>query len=73
MPRRAPRRRDEPADSPADAAPLNQIELELDAWERYVRDFTRVYALDEGQRQAAESILFEMQARARDHYRRHRR
>lgn len=45
----------------------DQILMELDAWERYVKDFILTYSLDEGQRDAALSVLSELQTRARAH------
>jgi len=57
-------RRPEPAGDP--------VENEVEAWTRYVQDFCSNYQLDRMQREAAYSILREMQQRAlahRDRYR----
>lgn len=54
------------------AAPQDPIEQELDAWQRYVERFTRLYALNEAQKSAAFSMLKELRERAiahRDRYR----
>ncbi len=40
---------------------------ELTAWERYVMDYCEKYELDRSQRNAAQSILRELRARAADH------
>lgn len=50
----------------------DQIEQELDRWDRYVADFVSRYQLDEGQRSAALSLLSEIKRRAKDHRERYR-
>jgi hypothetical protein len=50
------------------AQALTEFDLEMVAWDGYVRDFMARYELDDGQRKAAESILVEMKARARAYY-----
>ncbi len=45
----------------------DQIALELQAWDRYVEEFIRIYALDEGQRDAVRSVLSELKDRAIAH------
>ncbi|RME41849.1 MAG: hypothetical protein D6788_00335 [Planctomycetota bacterium] len=47
--------------------PPDQIALEVDAWERYVREAAERYGFDAGQRSAAESVLEEMKGRAFHH------
>ena len=61
------------SEGPADAfAPIEagalpkRVAEEMDAWTRYVRDFCDHFELDQAQRNAAESMLREMTARARD-------
>jgi hypothetical protein len=61
-----------PAPPPAQAAPPDPIEDELDAWDRYVADFIAAFKLDEGQQTAATSILRELKVRARAHRDYHR-
>ncbi len=45
----------------------DQIAVELIAWDRYVEEFIRIYALDEGQRDAVLSVLSELKDRAIAH------
>lgn len=45
----------------------DQIAVELKAWDRYVEEFIRIYALDEGQRDAVLSVLSELKDRAIAH------
>jgi hypothetical protein len=52
---------------PVQLAPLDPIEVELDAWDRYVADFIAAFKLDDGQQAAATSILRELKVRARAH------
>lgn len=52
--------------------PVDQIRVELSAWEQFTRDFIRIYDLDEGQRTAALSCLKELTDRANSHRDRHR-
>lgn len=70
------RRRMEQARKIAESAPqsqeTDQIALELKAWEKYVREFIRIYKLDEGQRTAVLSVLSELKERALAHRDRHR-
>ncbi|UCC32492.1 MAG: hypothetical protein JSU86_09455 [Phycisphaerales bacterium] len=70
------RRRMEQARKTAEIAPqseeTDQIALELKTWERYVREFIRIYKLDEGQRTAVLSVLSELKERALAHRDRHR-
>ncbi len=73
--RPAPTGRGTPATSSqptTEPQPADEFEAEMAAWDEHVRDFIVRYELDEGQRKTAESILGEMQARARDHYHYHR-
>ena len=53
-------------------SPADELELEMSAWDRYVRLFVTRYGLDATQRLAAESILTELKDRARAHHHRHR-
>lgn len=53
-------------------AHTDEFDLEITAWDRFVREFIEKYDLDDAQRRAAESILLELKARARDHYHAHR-
>ncbi|RJP32732.1 MAG: hypothetical protein C4547_13530 [Phycisphaerales bacterium] len=55
------------ADSPPD-----QIEIELDNWQKYVERFIRTYKLDDPQTAAAHSILKELRERAIGHRDAHR-
>jgi len=72
-PRRAERRRRrmEQASKTTQPAPeskeTDQIALELTAWEQYVKEFIRIYKLDEGQRSAVLSVLSELKERAVAH------
>ncbi len=45
----------------------DQIAVELKGWDRYVEEFIRIYALDEGQRDAVLSVLSELKDRAIAH------
>lgn len=47
--------------------PVDQIALEVDAWEKYVVDFAKTYELDRAQRLTADSVLSELRQRAIDH------
>lgn len=58
--------------SQAQPDPADELRLEMESWDRFVQAFIARYGLDAGQRKAAESILAEMKARARDHYQRNR-
>ena len=51
----------------AESAEDDQIELELQAWDKFVAEFIRAYRLNEGQRTAALSCLNELKERARGH------
>lgn len=51
----------------ATAEPADQIELEMEAWERHVAAFITRYGLDEGQQSAARSFLSELKGRALAH------
>ena len=56
----------------AEEEPPDQIELELDSWQKYVEHFIGLHGLDAGQRGTALSILKELRDRAlahRDRYR----
>jgi len=70
------RRRMEQARKTAESAPqsqeTDQIALELKAWDKYVKEFIRIYKLDEGQRTAVLSVLSELKGRALAHRDRHR-
>lgn len=58
------------APKPASKAdPADEFDLEMVAWDQFVRAFIKEHDLDDGQRKAAESILLEMKTKARDHYR----
>lgn len=48
-------------------APVDQIVVELDRWEKYVADFVQMFSLDEGQRITALSCLSELKERAIAH------
>ncbi|MFQ5492033.1 MAG: hypothetical protein ACE5GE_15050 [Phycisphaerae bacterium] len=62
-----------PADHPeVSSKPADPVELELLAWDRYVKDFMAAFDLDAGQRRAAESFLAEAKQRAQAHRDRHR-
>lgn len=50
----------------------DQIVLELTAWDKYVREFIRIFNLDEGQRTTVLSVLSELKGRAIAHRDRHR-
>ena len=52
-----------------EAAPVetDQVVLELQAWDKYVEEFVRIYDLDEAQRTTARSCLTELKRRALDH------
>lgn len=52
--------------------PVDQIALELSAWEKFVADFIARHDLNEGQRTAALSCLKELSERAAAHRDRHR-
>ena len=54
-----------PTTGPASQGPPDQIEVELDRWDRYVADFIATHRLDEAQQRAATSILREVKDRAR--------
>lgn len=65
---RAARNRRASGEAEADEPePADQIVAELDAWDAYVKQFARLYELDEGQLGAARSCLRELKARAIDH------
>jgi chromosome segregation ATPase len=74
-PTRVARRKEREARQAAEAAaagveakePEDQIELELENWDRYVRTFIEIYGLDDAQRDAARSMLTELKQRALDH------
>lgn len=56
----------------AEEAARDPVELEMDAWQRFVADFIRDYGLDAGQRETVLSCLTELRDRAiahRDRYR----
>lgn len=56
----------------ADQRPVDPIDAELDAWQRYVADVITTYGLDSGQRSTVLSCLTELRDRAiahRDRYR----
>lgn len=53
-------------DGEAVAVP-DQVAQELDAWDEYVAHFIQTYRLDEGQRDAASSVLAELRLRATTH------
>ncbi len=55
------------SDEASEAPGPDQVELELDRWDRYVVDFIAGYGLDEGQQRTATSILREVKERARAH------
>jgi hypothetical protein len=55
-----------------ETAETDQIVLELNAWDRYVDTFIRVYELDAGQQTAVRSCLAELKRRALAHRDRHR-
>ncbi|MFH0983653.1 MAG: hypothetical protein V2A79_19225 [Planctomycetota bacterium] len=61
--------RTNPAPAAPETQPADEFELEMAAWDRFVREFAAQYHLDAGQRDATASILAEMKARASDHYR----
>ncbi len=50
-----------------EAEETDQISLELDAWDKYVREFVKIFNLDEGQRTTASSVLTELKGRAEAH------
>jgi hypothetical protein len=54
------------------AEPSDQIELELDSWDRYAAEFISKHDLDEAQRDSVRSTLTEVKARAQAHRDRHR-
>lgn len=60
-----------PSPDPASDLPPRLAE-EFSAWQRYVQEFCDRFALDRAQRNAADSILRELTARAIDHAQRHR-
>ena len=66
-PRRATANRAE--GNAADAEMPKRVTRELHAWEKHVADFCDRFDLDRSQRNAAQSMLREMSARARDHVR----
>lgn len=49
------------------APPEDQIEVEMDLWDKYAADFIERYALDEGQKTTVQSLLTEMKERATAH------
>jgi len=55
-----------------DDASRDPIDVELDAWQRYVADFISTYRLDEGQRNTVLSCLTELRDRAINHRDRNR-
>jgi len=71
-----PSRRRRPISQPAGTGvarqPPDQIVAELQAWDRYVADFIARHNLDEGQQNAALSILKELKERALAHRDGHR-
>jgi hypothetical protein len=44
----------------------DEIVLELDAWDKYVKEFIELYRLDDAQKSSAESVLTELKGRAQD-------
>ena len=66
-PERAQRPTSEDAPHPK-VDPADEFELEIAAWDRFVRRFIADHELDDAQRATAESILTELKSRARDHY-----
>lgn len=62
--------KEEPKKQPG--KPVDQIALELTAWEKYAADFISRHDLNEGQRSAALSCLKEISERAASHRDRHR-
>lgn len=50
-----------------DDAPADQIALEVDSWEAYVKEFIKLYELDDGQKTTALSVLGELKERALAH------
>lgn len=52
--------------------PVDQIEVELSAWEQFTADFIRIYDLDDAQRNAGLSCLSELTQRAEAHRNRYR-
>ncbi len=59
-------------DSRPKSKPPDQIDRELDGWDKYVEQFIKAHDLDEGQRNAVLSCLTELKGRAVDHRDRHR-
>jgi hypothetical protein len=66
------RRRIENEKQAAEDAARDPIELEMDAWQRYVVDFISAHGLDAGQRETVLSCLTELRDRALAHRDRHR-
>jgi len=60
------------APAPPRQAHPDQVALELDSWDRYVADVIERFRFNDGQQQAARSILKEMKDRALAHRDRHR-
>ncbi len=55
------------AEAKAASEPTDQIEIELLAWEKYIKDFIERYDLDDGQVTAVRSCFDELKLRARVH------
>ena len=60
------------AAAPAAVQPADEIDRELDAWDRYVENFIAQYGLSDAQQTAARSVLKEVKERADAHHDRHR-
>jgi len=60
--RRRAKRRAEQGEPPPE--PVDQVTAELEAWDRYVEGFIKVYELDEAQQDSARSCLKELKQRA---------
>ena len=60
--RRRAKRRAEQGEPPPE--PVDQVTAELEAWDRYVERFVRIYDLDEAQQDSARSCLKELKQRA---------
>ncbi|MCP4590741.1 MAG: hypothetical protein GY842_08350 [bacterium] len=57
-----------PSTQAAEPTIATPFEQEMSAWQRYVAEFIERYALDDGQRRSAHSILEEMRRRATTHF-----
>jgi len=68
----ARRERIEKEKQAAEQAASDPIDLEMDAWQRYVAEFISTYGLDAGQRDTVLSCLTELRDRALAHRDRHR-